>query len=160
MGSKINIAIDGYSSCGKGTLAKMLARELNYLFIDSGAMYRAVTLAVLKSNTDPSDAEAVTALLPGLEITFENHPETNYYHTILNGEDIEREIRSMAVNQAVSTVSKQEAVRNYLVSLQQKLGASQGVVMDGRDIGTVVFPDAGLKLFMTARPEILSLIHI
>ncbi|MES2619130.1 MAG: (d)CMP kinase [Bacteroidota bacterium] len=151
---KINIAIDGYSSCGKGTLAKALAIDLNYIFIDTGAMYRAVTYAVLQNDIRIADEESIIELLPGLNITFDYIPSKNYYHTILNGEDIENEIRGMAVSNLVSPVSKIKEVRTFLVSQQQALGRKKGVVMDGRDIGTVVFPDAELKIFMTARPEI------
>lgn len=154
MDRKINIAIDGYSSCGKGTLAKMLARSLGYLFIDTGAMYRAVTLAMIRKGLMPEDTEAVEALLPTLEISFRHNDRENFYNTYLNGEDVEKEIRSMEVSQLVSPVSRIESVRSFLVNQQQYLGRNKGVVMDGRDIGTVVFPDAELKIFMTARPEV------
>ena len=154
MDRKINIAIDGYSSCGKGTLAKMLARSLGYLFIDTGAMYRAVTLAIIRYGIDPADTAAVAAMLPTLEISFRHNPEQNFYNTYLNGEDVESQIRSMDVSQLVSPVSRIESVRHFLVKQQQQLGRNKGVVMDGRDIGTVVFPDAELKIFMTARPEV------
>lgn len=154
MDRKINIAIDGYSSCGKGTLAKMLARSLGYLFIDTGAMYRAVTLAMIRNGIKPEDTEAVAALLPTLEISFRHNDQQNFYNTYLNGEDVESQIRSMDVSQLVSPVSRIESVRHFLVKQQQDLGRHKGVVMDGRDIGTVVFPDAELKIFMTARPEV------
>lgn len=154
MSQKINIAIDGYSSCGKGTLAKALARSLGYLFIDSGAMYRAVTYAMLQREIGIEEHSRIIALLPELHITFRNMPEKNYYHTILNGEDIEEHIRGMEVSELVSPVSRIAEVRTFLVQQQQRLGTSKGVVMDGRDIGTVVFPGAELKIFMTARPEV------
>jgi cytidylate kinase len=151
---KINIAIDGYSSCGKGTLAKQLAKALNYLFIDTGAMYRAVTYALLENRIEISDQISIEKLLPQLEINFIYRPDENYNHTILNGVDIEDEIRSMEVSNLVSPVSKIDIVRSFLVRQQRKIGENKGVVMDGRDIGTVVFPDAELKIFMTAKPEI------
>lgn len=154
MNKKINIAIDGYSSCGKGTLAKGLAKLLNYTFIDTGAMYRAVTLAILENGVNYEDSESVLKLLPELEIDFKHSPENDFYHTYLNGRDIEKEIRSMEVANLVSPVSKIQVVRDYLVSQQRKIGEKKGVVMDGRDIGTVVFPNAELKIFMTAKPEI------
>lgn len=152
--AKINIAIDGYSSCGKGTLAKELAKELNYLFIDSGAMYRAVTLALLRRNIAVDDIPAIEKLLPQLAISFEFNAALNHYQTLLNGDNIESEIRTMEVSNLVSPVSKIDAVRAFLVTQQRSIGLNKGVVMDGRDIGTVVFPDAELKIFMTAQPEI------
>jgi len=151
---KINIAIDGFSSCGKGTLAKALAKSLHYLFIDTGAMYRAVTYSLLENMIDIDDIPAIEKHLPSLTISFNYQPENNFYHTILNGVDIESEIRGMEVSNLVSPVSKIDAVRTFLVNQQRQIGASKGVVMDGRDIGTVVFPDAELKIFMTAKPEI------
>lgn len=154
MTKKINIAIDGYSSCGKGTIAKSLAKSLHYIFIDTGAMYRAVTLALLENRIDIDDVEGIQNLLPKLNITFDYHPERNFYHTVLNGTDIEEEIRGMEVSNLVSPVSKIAQVRKYLVNQQRLIGKDKGVVMDGRDIGTVVFPDAELKIFMTAKPEI------
>ncbi len=151
---KINIAIDGYSSCGKGTLAKELAKALNYLFIDSGAMYRAVTLALLRRNIPVDDIAAIEKLLPQLAISFEFNKTLNHYQTLLNGDNIESEIRTMEVSNLVSPVSKIDSVRDFLVKQQRTIGLNKGVVMDGRDIGTVVFPDAELKIFMTAQPEI------
>lgn len=151
---RINIAIDGYSSCGKGTLAKQLARELGYKFIDSGAMYRAVTLHVLNHSTNPDDASAVEALLPGIQVDFAVNPSTGRSDVLLNGQDVETDIRTMRVASAVSKVARIPAVRRFLVAMQQQMGRDKGVVMDGRDIGTVVFPDAELKIFMTARPEV------
>lgn len=154
MSRKINIAIDGYSSCGKGTLAKALAKSLHYTFIDTGAMYRAVTYSLLENFIDIDNTDAVIKHLPNLQITFNYQPDKNFYHTVLNNVDIESEIRGMEVSNLVSPVSKIDAVRSFLVDQQRKIGANKAVVMDGRDIGTVVFPDAELKIFMTAKPEI------
>ena len=151
---RINIAIDGYSSCGKGTLAKALARELGYRFIDSGAMYRAVTLFALRKGADTDNAAALELLLPEVDIDFEVNDETGRSEVVLNGQNAENDIRTMEVAGAVSRVAKIPAVRRFLVAMQQKMGQNKGVVMDGRDIGTVVFPGAELKIFMTARPEI------
>lgn len=151
---RINIAIDGYSSCGKGTLAKALARELGYRFIDSGAMYRAVTLFALRKGADTDNAAALELLLPEVDIDFEVNDETGRSEVVLNGQNAENDIRTMEVAGAVSRVAKIPAVRRFLVAMQQKMGENKGVVMDGRDIGTVVFPGAELKIFMTARPEI------
>ncbi|MFM6984131.1 MAG: (d)CMP kinase [Chitinophagaceae bacterium] len=154
MSRKINIAIDGFSSCGKGTLAKALAKSLHYTFIDTGAMYRAVTYSLLDNFIDINNVSAVTQHLPSLSISFNYQPENNIYRTMLNGVDIESEIRGMEVSNLVSPVSKIDAVRSFLVEQQRQIGALKSVVMDGRDIGTVVFPDAELKIFMTAKPEI------
>jgi cytidylate kinase len=151
---KINIAIDGYSSCGKGTLAKVLAKSLNYIFIDTGAMYRAVTFALIRKGIGLDNLIELEKLLPSLSITFKHIPEDDFYHTFLNGEDIENEIRNMEVSNMVSPVSKIQIVRDFLVKQQQEIGLHKGVVMDGRDIGTVVFPNAELKIFMTAKAEI------
>ena len=154
MENKIIIAIDGHSSCGKGTLAKNLAKELGYLFIDSGAMYRAVTLYLLRNNIPLEEVAEDPALLGNIKITFVYDPSKSFYETYLNGENVEKEIRSMEVSRKVSPVSAIRAVRLFLVAQQQNIGANRGVVMDGRDIGTVVFPDAELKIFMTASAEI------
>jgi len=151
---KINIAIDGHSSCGKGTLAKNLARELDYIFIDSGAMYRAVTYYLLQKDLSTDEVAANPALLDSIHIEFLFDPERNHFDTHLNGENVEPFIRGMEVSRWVSHVSATKAVREFLVEQQRKIGADKGVVMDGRDIGTVVFPDAELKIFMTAQPEI------
>lgn len=151
---KINIAIDGHSSCGKGTLAKHLAKWLNYQFIDSGAMYRAVTLACLRNQIIPEDEIALKKLLPTLHISFKNSAENNRTEIWLNEENIEPQIRTLEVANWVSRVAKITAVRKYLVAMQQQMGENKGVVMDGRDVGTVVFPKAELKIFMTARPEV------
>lgn len=150
---KINIAIDGYSSCGKGTLAKALAKELQYRFIDSGAMYRGVTLAALRKGLDFSKADDLLEILKEIHLDFETKADGSN-GLLLNGEWVEEEIRLPKVAAHVSWVASISQVREQLVSQQQNIGASKGVVMDGRDIGTVVFPQAELKIFMTARPEI------
>ncbi len=150
---KINIAIDGYSSCGKGTLAKALASALNYVFIDSGAMYRAVTLYLMRHSVNLEDIAQVEQALAQVTVEFDvNHDGLSF--VLLNGENVEHEIRTIAVASKVSEVAKIQAVRDKLVYLQQQMGAKKGVVMDGRDIGTVVFPDAELKIFMTASVEV------
>lgn len=149
MNKKINIAIDGYSSCGKGTLAKELAQALGYVFIDSGAMYRAVTLHMMRLGVDVADEAAVERALEGVEVGFLNKGGQPAEVT-LNGISVESEIRTIEVASKVSEVAKIDAVRTKMVALQQAIGLKKGVVMDGRDIGTVVFPDAELKIFMTA----------
>lgn len=154
MSKKINIAIDGYSSCGKGTLAKNLAKELGYIFIDTGAMYRALTYSMLKNGIKIDDLEGIKNLFNDINITFKHNESRNFHHTLLNGIDIEEEIRSMEVSNLVSPVSAIAIVREFLVDQQRLIGKDKGVVMDGRDIGTVVFPDAELKIFMTAKPEV------
>lgn len=154
MSKKINIAIDGYSSCGKGTLAKNLAKELGYIFIDTGAMYRALTYSMLKNGIKIDDLEGIKSLFNDINITFKHNESRNFHHTLLNGIDIEEEIRSMEVSNMVSPVSAISIVREFLVDQQRLIGKNKGVVMDGRDIGTVVFPDAELKIFMTAKPEV------
>lgn len=150
----IIIAIDGFSSCGKSTLAKDLAARLNYRYIDTGAMYRAVTLYFIQHNTDIADAAQVEEALKHTTIEFHHHEETNQSHTYLNGVDCETEIRSLKVAGMVSPVSAISAVRKFLVKQQQQMGTRRALVMDGRDIGTVVFPDAELKIFVTADPAI------
>jgi cytidylate kinase len=151
--NKINIAIDGYSSCGKGTLAKALASALNYVFIDSGAMYRAVTLYLMRHSVNLDNIAQVKEALSQVIVEFGvDHSGGSF--VMLNGENVENEIRNIAVASKVSEVAKIQAVRDKLVFLQQKMGAKKGVVMDGRDIGTVVFPDAELKIFMTASVEV------
>lgn len=152
--AKINIAIDGHSSCGKGTLARYLANQLNYRFIDSGSMYRCVTLACLRNNVDLENEAELSSIMENLDIDFVKNEETGKNDTYVNGENVEQQIRSPWVAGAVSQVAKISLVRRKLVELQQKMGAEKGVVMDGRDIGTVVFPDAELKIFMTASAEI------
>jgi len=150
---KINIAIDGYSSCGKGTLAKAMAVALNYVFIDSGAMYRAVTLFLMRHSVNLDDMAQVEQALAQLTVEFDVDDAGASFVT-LNGENVENEIRTIAVASKVSEVAKIQAVRDKLVYLQQQMGVKKGVVMDGRDIGTVVFPDAELKIFMTASVEV------
>lgn len=155
--NKIIITVDGFSSCGKSTFAKAIARELGYIYIDSGAMYRAVTLFALRrglAGGGKADEKGILEVLPEINITFRPDHETGFPVTYLNGEMIEREIRDRQVSDSVSAVSTIAGVRTRLVELQRALGAGGGVVMDGRDIGTVVFPDARLKIFMTASPEV------
>ncbi|MBO6515935.1 MAG: (d)CMP kinase [Bacteroidia bacterium] len=154
MSRKINIAIDGHSSCGKGTLAKNLAKELEYMFIDSGAMYRAVTLYLMQNDISLEEVQANPGVLLDIEISFRLDPMRGFYNTHLNGENVEREIRGMAVSSQVSQVSAVKEIREFLVDKQKRMGENKGVVMDGRDIGTVVFPDAELKIFMTAEPMV------
>ena len=144
----ITIAIDGYSSCGKSTLARALARELGYLYIDSGAMYRAVTLFALEAGIATDDPAALQQLLPALHIRFEHQDHQN--RTFLNGRDVEDDIRQMPVSEKVSEVAAVPAVRRAMVAQQKAMRSNGGIVMDGRDIGTVVFPDAELKIFLTA----------
>jgi cytidylate kinase len=151
---KIIIAIDGYSSCGKSTMARALASHLGYTFIDSGAMYRAVALYFTQNGVDKNDAAQIDSALDNITIQFVHNAQRNASDTYLNGKNVEDEIRSMAVAQFVSKVSTISAVRRFLVKQQQQMGADKGLVMDGRDIGTVVFPDAELKIFLTARPEV------
>lgn len=148
--SKIVIAIDGYSGCGKSSTAKAVAKGLGYIYIDSGAMYRAVTLYFLENHVVLTNPKEVLKYLDKLEISFQPNPDTGNQDTFLNGLNVESEIRSMRVSDYVSEVSTIKAVREALVAQQQKMGKKKGVVMDGRDIGTVVFPEAELKVFMTA----------
>lgn len=152
--SKINIAIDGHSSCGKGTLARQLAETLDYTFIDSGSMYRAVALYFLENDILSSDAEQVKMALKQIRLEFLRNNTTKRFEIYLNGKSVEQRIRQMDVAAIVSEVAALSVVRKELVKMQQDFGAQKGVVMDGRDIGTVVFPDAELKIFMTADVEI------
>lgn len=155
--SRINIAIDGFSSCGKSTLAKELAHHLGYTYIDSGAMYRAVALFVIENGLVVEgrlDREGLLKALDTLDIRFQHDPVSGRSETWLNGRNVENRIRGMEVSRFVTLVSPVPEVRAKLVKLQQAFGTEKGVVMDGRDIGTVVFPDAEVKLYMTARPEI------
>lgn len=154
---KIIIAIDGFSSCGKSTFAKSIAARLGYIFIDTGAMYRAVTLYAQEHGAIRSgiiDEEAVTRLLDGIVITFRFNPERGASDIYVDGDLVEGKIRTIEVSNCVSGVSAIPAVRQKLVAMQQQMGRQRGVVMDGRDIGTVVFPDAELKIFMTADPAV------
>jgi cytidylate kinase len=146
----IIVAIDGYSSCGKSTLARALAAKYHYAYVDSGAMYRAVTLYFLNNDIDWAIESQVLQALDHISISFKFNPETDTNETYLNGLNVEYAIRDMRVSAKVSEVSKIKAVRVALVQFQQDMGEHSGIVMDGRDIGTVVFPDAELKLFMTA----------
>jgi CMP/dCMP kinase len=148
----IIIAIDGHSSCGKSTLAKGLARMLGYAYGDSGAMYRAVTLYFLNNLVNYHNDEAVAEALKHIEIHFERIDDENT--TFLNGINVERDIRTMRISEHVSPVSAIPAVRRAMVKQQQLMGQRRGIVMDGRDIGTVVFPDAELKIFLTAEPDV------
>ncbi len=157
MDKKLTIAIDGYSSCGKSTFAKAIAKELNYLYIDSGAMYRAVTLYCIRKNLIGNgfiDTPGVVADLVNIHIDFVFNPDIAEYETHLNSENVEKEIRSMEVTSFVSRVSQIQDVRTRMVELQRQIGIFKGIVMDGRDIGTVVFPDADIKIFMTASVDI------
>lgn len=155
---KISIAIDGFSSCGKSTMAKDLAREVGYIYVDTGAMYRAVTLFAMRN--DVFDAEGnidetrLKALLPDVKLTFQLNNETKLPEVCLNGENVERYIRTLEVSQHVSPIAALPFVREKLVEQQQAMGNEKGIVMDGRDIGTVVFPNAELKIFVTASAEI------
>ena len=153
---RITIAIDGFSSCGKSTMAKALARRIGYIYIDSGAMYRAVTLYCLDHNLidgDTVDTEALRSHMDDIHIDFRPDPATGKTHTFLNNRDVEQEIRSMRVSDKVSPVSAIPFVRTAMVAAQQKMGERKGIVMDGRDIGTTVFPHAELKIFVTASAE-------
>ncbi|MCH2215480.1 MAG: (d)CMP kinase, partial [Flavobacteriales bacterium] len=155
MEKKINIAIDGYSSCGKSTLAKALAKNLSYSYIDSGAMYRAVTLFAMRNGATEEnsvDESKLISFLPDIQISFIYQNGQN--RTILNGEDVEKEIRTLNVSSLVSQVSRVPDVRAKLRDLQQRASSEGGVVMDGRDIGSAVLPDAELKIFMTASQEV------
>lgn len=155
---KIVIAIDGYSSCGKSTMAKDLAREVGYIYVDTGAMYRAVTLFAMRNGVFDAegniDEARLKALLPDVKLTFKLNSETKLPEVCLNGECVERDIRTLEVSQHVSPIAALPFVREKLVEQQQAMGKEKGIVMDGRDIGTVVFPDAELKIFVTASAEI------
>lgn len=149
---KIIIAIDGYSACGKSTLAKQLAEKLDYKFLDTGAMYRAVTLFLLRNTIDWNNADELENALKNIHIDFKK--TTSGYCTYLNNENVEEEIRNMHVANKVSEVAAVSAVRKFLVKQQQEIGKQKGIVLDGRDIGTVVFPNAEVKLFITASMEV------
>ena len=152
MTKNIVVAIDGYSSCGKSTLAKALAKKLHFIYVDSGAMYRAVTLYFIRNNTDLNNHDLIIDALEHIDLNF--HSRDYQSHILLNGEEVSEEIRKMPVSENVSRVSAIREVRQAMVKQQQKMGKSKNMVMDGRDIGTVVFPDAQIKLFMTADPKI------
>lgn len=155
---KITIAIDGYSSCGKSTMAKQLARKLGYIYVDTGAMYRSVTLYAMRNGIFDAegkvDAARLEACMADIRITFKVNTTTGTPDTYLNGELVERDIRTLEVSNNVSAISALPFVRKTLVALQREMGAAKGVVMDGRDIGTTVFPDAELKVFVTASAEV------
>lgn len=150
----IIITIDGWSSCGKSTLAKQLARELGFVYIDSGAMYRAITLYFLRNHVDWTNPEAVHQALQDVHLSFEFNPLTQQSEIVLNDENVEFLIREMIIAEKVSDVAAIPEVRSFAVAQQQAMGLKKGIVMDGRDIGTTVFPDAELKLFMTAAPDV------
>lgn len=155
---KITIAIDGFSSCGKSTMAKDLAKEIGYIYVDTGAMYRSVTLYALRHNLFNADGsigeEELKAQMKNINISFQLNKTTGKPDTFLNGENVEKDIRSMEVSSHVSPIAALPFVRAALVAQQQRMGAGKGIVMDGRDIGTVVFPDAELKIFVTASAEV------
>ena len=150
MAKKIIITIDGWSSCGKSTLAKQLAKTLGYVYVDSGAMYRAVTLYFLRNHIDWTDRKEVIAALKSINLEFVYNSKNQVSEMFLNGENVEYVIRDLVVAEKVSDVAAIREVREFAVAQQQKMGAQKGIVMDGRDIGTVVFPKAELKIFMTA----------
>lgn len=155
---KIVIAIDGHSSCGKSTMAKQLAREVGYIFVDSGAMYRAVTLFALREGLINAEGatleEELRRRMPEVKVSFRLDPETRLPRTLLNGEDVEDAIRSLEVSSHVSPIAALGFVREAMTALQQQMGEEKGIVMDGRDIGTAVFPNAELKIFVTASAEV------
>ena len=150
MAKKIIITLDGWSSCGKSTLAKRLAKELGYIYVDSGAMYRAITLYFLRNNIDIEDKKETKAALKSIKLEFVYNPVSQQSEMYLNGENVEYLIRDLFIAEKVSDVAAIKEVREFAVAEQQKMGTKKGIVMDGRDIGTVVFPKAELKIFMTA----------
>ena len=152
MNKNIVVAIDGYSSCGKSTLAKALAKKLHFIYVDSGAMYRAVTLYFLRNHTDLNNHDIIIDALDHIDLNF--HSRDYQSHILLNGEEVSEEIRQMPVSENVSKIAAIKEVRYEMVKKQQKMGKSKNMVMDGRDIGTTVFPHAEVKLFMTADPKI------
>ena len=157
MSKKIIIAIDGFSSTGKSTVAKQLAKQLGYVYVDTGAMYRAVALFAKRNgfiDAERFDSEALIGKLSEINLKFTFNPELGFAEMYLNGENVEQEIRQMEVSGYVSRVASVPQVRQVLVAQQQEMGREKGIVMDGRDIGTVVFPEAELKIFMTASPEV------
>lgn len=158
MKKKIIVAIDGHSSCGKSTMAKDLAREVGYIYVDTGAMYRTVTLYALRHGMFQSDGtvneEALREAMPTVQVSFVLDPATQLPHACLNGEDVENDIRGMEVSSHVSPIAALPFVREAMTRQQQLMGLAKGIVMDGRDIGTVVFPQAELKVFVTASAEV------
>ena len=151
--NKIIIAIDGYSACGKSSTARVVAAKLGFIYVDSGAMYRAVTYYLLQNNIPLNDVQAISMALSDVEVGFKRDENGNPV-TYLNGQPVEEEIRELKVSENVSVVAAVSAVRKAMVRLQKQLGERKNIVMDGRDIGTVVFPEAELKIFMTADPKI------
>ena len=151
---KIIITLDGYSSCGKSTLAKQMAAHLNYVFIDSGAMYRAITLYFIRHRIDVTNSDAVIEALAHIHLAFKLNEQTGRADMYLNNENVEEEIRGLEVSNNVSQVAALEPVRIFSVAQQQLMGTHKGIVMDGRDIGTAVFPEAELKIFVTASPDV------
>jgi cytidylate kinase len=157
MDKKLIIAIDGYSSCGKSSFSKAIATELKYIYIDSGAMYRAVTLYCMRKgfiSREGYDINGILDDLHNIHVSFSFNPDTDLYETFLNSENVENEIRGIEVSAFVSRISQIQEVRARMVELQRQIGINKGIVMDGRDIGTVVFPDAEIKIFMTASVDI------
>ena len=154
MASDIIITIDGYSACGKSTLAKQLAKKLRYIYIDSGAMYRAITLYFLRNNVDYTDEKIVRKELKNISLEFSINKYTSQSEIFLNGENVEYIIRDLVIAEKVSEIAALKEVRKFAVSAQQKLGVNKGIIMDGRDIGTAVFPDAEVKIFMIADEEV------
>ena len=152
MSNNIVVAIDGYSSCGKSTLAKAIAKKLHFIYVDSGAMYRAVALYFLRNNIDLNNSTQITEALENIHLNF--HSRDYETHITLNDEEVSDEIRLMPVSETVSAVSAIHEVRVEMVRQQQRMGQCENIVMDGRDIGTIVFPDAQVKIFMTADPKI------
>lgn len=153
---KITIAIDGFSSTGKSTLAKQLAKHLGYIYVDTGAMYRAIALFAMQNNyisKDSLDKESLVKALPNIKLQFHFNADLGYAEMYLNDSNVEKEIRTIEVSSFVSRIAEISEVRSKLVEQQQEMGKNKGIVMDGRDIGTVVFPDAELKIFMTSSPE-------
>ena len=159
MHSKIIVALDGHSSCGKSTMAKWLSKQVGYIYVDTGAMYRAVTLFALRTRfitLEGRDENGLKAALKNVTISFKLDPDTNLPQTCLNGEVVEHEIRLMEVSNNVSPIAALPFVREVLTAQQQQMGKEKGIVMDGRDIGTAVFPNAELKIFVTASSEVLA----
>jgi cytidylate kinase len=152
MNNNIIVAIDGYSSCGKSTLAKAIAKKLHFIYVDSGAMYRAVALYFLRNNIDLNDHDQIAEALKNIHLNF--HSRDYETHITLNEEEVSAEIRLMPVSEKVSTIAAIREVRHEMVRQQQRMGKSKNIVMDGRDIGTAVFPDAPVKIFMTADPNV------
>lgn len=154
---KIVIAVDGFSSCGKSTLAEQMADQLNYIFVDSGAMYRAITLFFFRKGVDLNEKDAVKEELKHIKLEFVNNDSAGKSNLLLNGESVDGLIRDMIISDKVSEIAAIKEVREFAVNQQRKMGEKKGLVMDGRDIGTTVFPNAELKIFVTAEPEIRAI---